>query len=359
MRRDHVDGYRISVNPDKCVTTLVDRCNCVKFQLTFHYQVFTVFQVPEGDFQRSSRTEIAFLKGGEPVADEPSGLSDASAGRTGLSITTVEPAAPGGIEVQLLGPVEAKLAGELVPLAGARQISVLAALALGVGRVVTMARLTHAVWDGVPPPTARAQVQAAVLRLRRWLPGIVRTTAHGYLLAAAGWQVDAEVFRELSAQAWAGVRDRRPAEAAVLFRSALGLWRGTALDGVTGLGADAAKLEEQRVSAVAGLFAAELDAGRHREILPDLYGHVVKLPWHESLRALLMLALYRCGREAEALTAYRDGCRLLAEQLGAEPGSGLRKLVRAIRAHDPRLAAPALPALTGLAGTSLRAFPHH
>src|SRR5579875_2359912 len=195
------------------------------------------------------------------VNSEPSDPSHMSGRRTRLSITTVEPAAPDGIEFRLLGPVEAKLAGEAVPVAGTRQISVLAALALGVGRVVTMARLAHAVWDGVPPPTARAQVQAAVLRLRRWLPGLVRTTAHGYLLAAAGRQVDAEVFRGLSAQAWAAARDRRPAEAAVLFRSALGLWRGSALDGVTGLGADAAKLEEQRVSVVTGLFAAELGTG--------------------------------------------------------------------------------------------------
>jgi DNA-binding SARP family transcriptional activator len=274
------------------------------------------------------------------VADEPSGLSDASASRTGLSITTVEPAAPGGIEVQLLGPVEAKLAGELVPLAGARQISVLAALALGVGRVVTMARLTHAVWDGVPPPTARAQVQGAVVRLRRWLPGLIRTTAHGYLLAAAGRQVDAEVFRRLSSQAYSAIRDHRPAEAAVLFRSALELWHGNALEGVTGLGSDAAKLEQERIAAMTGLFTAELGAGRHAQVIADLYGHVTRLPWHESLRGLLMLALYRCGREAEALTAYRDGCRLLAEQLGARPGSGLRRLVRAIRRHDPRLEAP-------------------
>ncbi len=294
------------------------------------------------------------------VKSEPSDPSHMSGRWTGLSITTVEPAAPGGFEFQLLGPVEAKLAGEPVPVAGARQISVLAALALGVGRVVTMARLTHAVWDGMPPPTARAQVQGAVLRLRRWLPGLVRTTAHGYLLAAAGRQVDAEMFRQSCRQAWDTARERRPAEAAVLFRSALALWRGTALDGVTGLGADATNLEDERVGAVTGLFAAELGAGRHREVLPDLYGHVTTLPWHEPLRGLLMLALYRSGCEAEALTAYRDGCRLLADQPGAQPGCGLRQLMQAIRAHDPRLQAPSLLAMTGrpgLTGARLTALP--
>lgn len=295
----------------------------------------------------------------------PPGSSQVSVNRTGLSITpgwsitAVEPGAPAGIEFQLLGPVEAKRAAERVPVAGARQISVLAALALSVGRVVTMARLTHAVWDGRPPATARAQVQAAVLRLRRSLPGLIRTTAHGYLLAAAGRQVDAEVFRQLSGQAKSAARDRRPAEAAVLFRSALGLWRGSALDGATGLAADAARLEEERTAAVTGLFGAELSAGRHAQVIPDLYGHVTRLPWQEPLRALLMLALYRSGREAEALAAYRDGCRLLSEQPGAQPGGGLRQLVRAIRARDPRLEAPSLLAAAAPAGSRLTALPLH
>lgn len=289
----------------------------------------------------------------------PEGPSQVSVNRTALSITSVEPGAPAGIEFQLLGPVEAKRAAEQVPVAGARQISVLAALALGVGRVVTMGRLIHAVWDGAPPATARAQVQAAVGRLRRWMPGLIRTTAHGYLLAAAGRQVDAEVFRDLYRQAWSAARDRRPAEAAVLFRSALGLWRGSALDGVIGLAADAVRLEEERTTALTGLFAAELGAGRHAQVIPDLYGQVTRLPWQESLRALLMLALYRSGREAEALTAYRDGCRLLSEQLDAQPGVALRQLVRAIREHDPRLDAPSLLAPAGLTGSRLTDLPLH
>jgi DNA-binding SARP family transcriptional activator len=293
------------------------------------------------------------------VNGAPTGSSPVPVSRTVLSITTVEPGAPAGIEFQLLGPVEAKRAAERMPVAGARQVSVLAALALGVGRVVTMARLTHAVWDGTPPATARAQVQAAVLRLRRALPGLIRTTAHGYLLAAAGRQVDAEVFRQLYGQAWSAARDRRPAEAAVLFRSALGLWRGNALDGVTGLAAEAARLEEERTAALTGLFAAELGAGRHAEVIPDLYGHVTRLPWQESLRALLMLALYRSSREAEALAVYRDGCRLLSEQLDTQPGLGLRQLVQAIREHDPRLEAPSLLAPAGLAGSRLTALPLH
>lgn len=264
-----------------------------------------------------------------------------------------KPPADDGIGIQVLGPVEAQVAGAPAPVTGARQLSVLAALALGAGQVVSVGRLARAVWDGVPPPTARAQIQGSVARLRRCLPGLIWTRGQGYVLAAASKQVDAAVFRRLSGQAFAAAQDRRPAEAAALFRSALGLWRGDALDGVTGLGADAAELEEQRIAAVKGLFAAELGAGRHAQVIPDLYGDVMKRPWHEPLRGLLMLALYRCGREAEALTAYADGCRQLAEQLNTEPGTGLRQLMRAIQVHDPSLSTPSLLVPCALAGIPL------
>jgi DNA-binding SARP family transcriptional activator len=243
----------------------------------------------------------------------------------------------GTIDFRVLGPVEAQRDGQIVPLAGTRQLSVLAALSLDAGRVVTVGRLARAVWDGVPPPTGRAQIQGSIVRLRRCLPDMIRTVGQGYLLAAASEQVDAMVFRNLCRQAKAAARDRRPAAAAASFRLALGLWRGKALDGTAGLSADAVELEERRVAAVAGLFAAELGTGRHVQVVPDLYKQVTKLPCHEPLRSLLMLALYRCGREAEALMAYHDGCRVLAEHLGSGPGSGLRRLARAIQVRDPGL----------------------
>ena len=292
----------------------------------------------------------------EPSAAATPELSDAGAlsGTAGLPGPEAEPPAGAGIGIQVLGPVEAQIAGEPISVTGARQLSVLAALALGAGRVVSTGRLARAVWDGTPPPTARAQIQAAITRLRRSLPGLIRTKGHGYLLAAASGQVDAAVFRCLSGQAYAAARDRRPAEAAALFRSALGLWRGDALDGVTGLGADAADLENQRTAAVNGLFAAELGAGRHAQVIPDLYGYVANRPWQEPLRGLLMLALYRCGRKAEALVAYADGCHLLGEHLGAEPGIALRHLAQAIRVHDPHLDAPSLLIPSELAGIPLR-----
>jgi DNA-binding SARP family transcriptional activator len=243
------------------------------------------------------------------------------------------------ITFRLLGPVEAGAGGQRVPVDGGRQLAVLAVLALSAGRAVTTERLARAVWGDGPPPTARAQIHGSVHRLRRCLQGLICTRGQGYLLAVAGEQVDVMVFRCLAGQARAAARDSRPAEAAALYRSALGLWRGGALAGVTGLGAEAAELEEERNGAIEGLFAAELGAGRHAQVVPDLYGYVRELPWREALRGLLMLALYRCGREAEALTAYWDGYHPLPG-LGPGAGSGLGRLARAIQVRDPRLAAP-------------------
>jgi DNA-binding SARP family transcriptional activator len=242
-------------------------------------------------------------------------------------------------DFRLLGPVEAGIGGQRVPVEGGRQLAVLAALALSAGRVVTTERLTRAVWADAPPPTARAQIHGSVHRLRRCLPGRICTREQGYLLAVPGDQVDATMFRGLVGQARSAARDSRPAEAAALYRSALGLWRGDALAGVTGLREEAAELEEERHAAIEGLFAAELGAGRHAQVVPDLYGHVGRLPWRDALRGLLMLALYRCGRDAEALTAYWDGDHPLPE-LGGQAGSGLGHLARAIQIRDPRLTAP-------------------
>jgi DNA-binding SARP family transcriptional activator len=335
-----------------------------KFQPDFQSGSALAFHAKKAHFQTSHRRDGFPWKEAARVSNATPRLTVLSVDPTDSSVVSAEPSAPlpelsgtaarsdtdtdtdteagppagDGIGIQVLGPVEAQIAGAPVPVPGARQLSVLAALALGAGRVVTIGRLVGAVWDGVPPPTARAQIQGSIARLRRCLPGLIRTKGQGYLLAAA--QVDAAVFRHLSGQAYAAAQDQCPAEAAALFRSALDLWRGDALGGVTGLGEDAADLEKQRITAVQGLFAAELGAGRHEQVIPDLYGHVMKRPWHEPLRGLLMLALYRCGRETEALTAYADGCRQLAEHLSTEPGAGLHRLARAIHFRDPRLDTP-------------------
>jgi DNA-binding SARP family transcriptional activator len=358
-----------------------------KFQLEFQSRVTMPFHPGKAHFQGSHRRDGFPRKEARPVSEVPPSPTVLSVTESDLSVVSAElsaaatpelsaaaalsgsagppgpgelpgpgaePPASAGIGIRVLGPVEAQIAGEPIPVAGARQLSVLAALALGAGRVVSTGCLARAVWDGTPPPTARAQIQGAITRLRRSLPGLIRTMGHGYLLAAPDRQVDAAVFRRLSGQACAAARDRRPAEAAALFRSALGLWRGDALDGVPGLGADAADLENERIDAVKGLFAAELGAGRHAQVIPDLYGYVLNRPWQEPLLGLLMLALYRCGRKTEALMAYADGCRLLAEHLGAEPGIVLCHLARAIRAQDPHLDPPSLPILSELAGIPLR-----
>jgi DNA-binding SARP family transcriptional activator len=243
------------------------------------------------------------------------------------------------IDIRLLGPVEAGIRGQPVPVEGGRQLTVLAALALSVGRVVTTEHLTRAVWGDGPPPTARAQIHGSVHRLRQCLRGLICTREPGYLLTIPGHRVDAWMFRRLVREARGAGRDSRPAEAAALYRSALGLWRGDALAGLTGLRQEAAGLEEEHHAALEGLYAAELGAGRHVQVVPDLYGYVGKLPWREALRGLLMLALYRCGREAEALTAYWDGRQLLPEP-GTQAGGRLGRLAQAIQIRDPRLSAP-------------------
>jgi DNA-binding SARP family transcriptional activator len=244
------------------------------------------------------------------------------------------------IDIRLLGAVEVAIGGDRALVEGDRQLTVLAALALSAGRVVSTERLTRAVWGEAPPATARAQIHGSVHRLRRSLFGRIETRDQGYLLIATNRQVDARMFRCLVGEARASARDSRPAEAAALYRSALGLWRGEALSSLTGLREEAGQLEEERNAAIEGLFAAELGAGRHAQVVPDLHGYVRELPWREALRGLLMLALYRCGREAEALNAYWDGRQLLPE-LGPQSAGGLGRLAQAIQIRDPRLSAPA------------------
>jgi DNA-binding SARP family transcriptional activator len=134
-----------------------------------------------------------------------------------------------------------------------------------------------------------------------------------------------------------------PDEAAELLRQALGLWRGPPLAELDGSFArpERARLDEQRLSALEQRIAADLELGRHAQLVPELEGLVRAHPLRERLRGQLMLALYRCGRQAEALDVYRTGRRLLDEELGLEPGEELRRLERAILVQDESLAAPA------------------
>ncbi|WP_305787531.1 AfsR/SARP family transcriptional regulator [Symbioplanes lichenis] len=236
-------------------------------------------------------------------------------------------------------------AGELRITAGRDRI-VLAMLLLHAGRVVGVDDLVDAVWGAGPPATARGQLQTCVSRLRRLLSAeVIRTDPAGYALLTD--DLDLTAFLRLTGEARAA--GSAPAEAAKLFRQALELWRGPALAGLepAPIRQQAAVLDEQRVAAAEEWIDLELAAGHEQEIVAELVGLVERHPLRERLRAQLMLALHRLGRQADALAEYRRTHELLRDELGVEPGRPLRELHRAILtgeaaepAHDREPAAP-------------------
>ncbi|WP_409331297.1 BTAD domain-containing putative transcriptional regulator [Trujillonella humicola] len=254
---------------------------------------------------------------------------------------------------RVLGPVEIRRAGTLLPGQTARHRATLAALLLDVGTTVPVDVLADRVWSGRPPASASGTLQALISRLRRELepdtaPGgwtLLLTRDPGYLLAADPEDVDAVRFARLlrSARELAGRDDVEGARAAV--GEGLGLWRGPAYADVSAAFAveESERLEQLRLDARE--LAAELDLrlGRHAGIVEDLQELVRAKPLREGLRASLMLALYRCGRQAEALEAYAEGRTLLADELGVDPGRALQDLYARILRQDADLAAP-LPA---------------
>jgi DNA-binding SARP family transcriptional activator len=242
------------------------------------------------------------------------------------------------VEFRILGPLEVLRDGEPVMLGGARQRAVLAVLLLHAGEVVPAERLIDAVWDEEPPETARNVLQSYVSQLRKSLGGdVISTQGRGYRLALSADQLDLERFQRLTQV------PADPAAAAASLREALSLWRGTALADVaesTFLRAAAARLEELRLAAVERRIEAELALGRSSELVGEIEALVREHPLSERLRALQMLALYRAGRPAEALEAFRRARAALVDDLGIEPSPALRELERAILRHDASLEAP-------------------
>ncbi|MFD7712782.1 BTAD domain-containing putative transcriptional regulator [Streptomyces sp. NPDC059785] len=247
---------------------------------------------------------------------------------------------------RVLGPLEVGPATGAPPLRGERQKLILAALLLSAGRVVATERLIDAVWGERPPSTARGQIHICISQLRHRLaetapagPGI-ETRPHGYVLPARPGDLDVQVFRRRTAAAdLAQARGHRDG-AVGLYRSALALWRGPAL---SGLHADAARraaapLDEERIAASEKRIELELRLGLHRTLVPELTGLVGEYPLNERLNGYLMMALYRSGRQAEALASYRRARSVLATELGLEPGRELRALERAILRRDDDLA---------------------
>ena len=252
------------------------------------------------------------------------------------------------LELRLLGPVEAVRAGCEVALGGPKQRAVLALLLLEAGRVVPAGRLVEAVWRGSPPPGAAKTLQSYVSRLRTALEpaAVLVARAGGYVITAEPGLVDTDRFEGLVAAGRAALGQGDAAAASERFTAALSLWRGRALADVCEvepLALEAARLEELRLAAVEGRVEADIGLGRHAEVTGELESLIAEHPLRERLWRLLVLALYRGERQADALAAYRRARAVLTEELGLEPGEDLRALEQAVlRQQVP--AAPPLPA---------------
>lgn len=245
------------------------------------------------------------------------------------------------LAIAVLGSFEVTAAGEVVRLTGQRRISLLARLAMDAGRVVAGEQLVADLWGDSGTATAAKQLHIVVSKVRELLApyhegDLITTVPGGYRLELPRERVDAHQFVSLVRQAR---ETPDPAVADGLFRQALALWRGPALTGVAGAWAvvESARLEEERLNAVDDHIDLRLASGEQQAVVPELAAHIRTAPLRERPRAQLMLALYRSSRPSEALEVYQDTRRVLAEELGIEPGSALRRLHHAVLNQDPTL----------------------
>jgi DNA-binding SARP family transcriptional activator len=247
------------------------------------------------------------------------------------------------LEFRVLGPVAALRDGEPMVL-GSRPAVLLAMLLLRAGEAVPLARLVDDLWDEDPPETARNIVQGYISDLRKVLGrDVVETDGDSYSMRPPPGAVDIGRFEALVDRA----RGEEAVDAAETLRSALALWRGEPLvniDDSTFTRRAAGRLEELRLLALERRIGADLDLGRHRDVVADLEELVAEYPLRESFCAQLMLALYRSGRQVDALAAYRAVRELLVQELGIEPGPTLRELEQAVLRQEPTLAERGVPA---------------
>ncbi|MFF0156882.1 BTAD domain-containing putative transcriptional regulator [Streptomyces sp. NPDC005263] len=255
------------------------------------------------------------------------------------------------LRFSLLGPVRAWRGQDEIALGPPQQRAVLAVLLLAEGSQVSVGRLVDAVWGTEAPASARGILRTYIHRLRKVLEpagdtssSMIRAAGDGYQLTSPG-ELDLSVFRELVAQAerTRGAGDAQGA--AKCLGDALGLWRGAALAGIRGEYADSQRqrLNELRLSAEAARLAVELDLGGHEKAASELTGLVAEHPLDERFREMLMLALYRSGRQAAALATYREAQTLLAGELGVDPGPALQATYQRVLQADAGLLTPPVP----------------
>ena len=253
------------------------------------------------------------------------------------------------IELRMLGPLEVWVDGHMVELGGGRQRALLALLALQPNEVVSSDRLVDELWAGSPPATAHKALQNLVVQLRDKLDptrdGVLVTQTPGYALRLESDAIDVRRFERLVNEGRRLIEDD-PAAAGKVLGDALGMWRGEPLAEFaydSFAQHEIARLHELRLAAIEDRIDADLTLGRSGDLVPELEALVATNPLRERLRGELMLALYRSGRQADALGAFQQGRRALQDELGLEPGPGLRELQQAILNQDPALGRPAGP----------------
>jgi DNA-binding SARP family transcriptional activator len=249
----------------------------------------------------------------------------------------------------ILGPLELGSEDHSLKVGGPRDQVVLAMLALGANHVISVEQLVDAVWAERPPSTARGQIQGCISGLRKLFadagsPDAIDTRPSGYVLSVSAGELDSDRFAALVSAANQAVSSGQKGQAAATLRDALGLWRGPALQGVQSeiVRRSAALLDEARLIAVEERVRLDLELGRHDEVIVDLRSLVAENPLRERLYAFLMRALYRCGRQAEALEVSRWARRTLREELGVDPCQELQDLERDILNRDRSLDLPAV-----------------
>lgn len=266
------------------------------------------------------------------------------------------------MEFRLLGPLELIDGDAVVPLGGPRQRALLAFLLLHRNQSVTTDRIVDALWETDPPRTAAQIVRVYVSQLRKVVgTEILATDGSGYVLRVGDDELDVARFEKRAEEARRLLAAGEPAAALDAFDEALSLWRGAPLPDLAYDGfaqPEIARLEELRLTTLEDRFDAALAAGRDGDSVAALEHLVTSHPLRERLRAQLMLALYRAGRQADALAVYHTGRRLLVDELGIEPSETLRSLEARILQHDPKLeraaAWPTAPSASDAAVTKRR-----
>jgi class 3 adenylate cyclase/DNA-binding SARP family transcriptional activator len=252
------------------------------------------------------------------------------------------------MDFRILGPLEVLDEGRAIPLGGAKQRALLALFLVHANETLTTDRLIDELWGESPPANAAKTLQMQISRLRKALSAgdLVVTRERGYEFRLDPERLDSNRFERLVGEGVGELAAGRPEAAAASIEEALSLWHDAPLADLSYerfAQGEIARLEDVRVGALEQLIEAKLALGRHAEVIAQLEALIGEHPYRERLRAQLMLALYRCERQADALQAYQDARRQLVEELGIEPGERLRELERAILAQDKTLLGPSPP----------------